>query len=108
MEDVNDLLIFAELARAGSITETARRLRLPKSTISRRLATLEERIGSRLIDRTTRSQALTELGQAYLEYCERLVQDVADVTAFTELGRAQSAWRAAADHGDGHLPVPAQ
>lgn len=85
MEDVNDLLIFAELARAGSITETARRLRLPKSTISRQLATLEERIGSRLIDRTTRSQALTELGQAYLEYCERLVQDVADVTAFTDL-----------------------
>jgi DNA-binding transcriptional LysR family regulator len=84
MEDVNDLLIFAALARAGSITETSRKLGLPKSTISRRLAALEERIGSRLINRTTRSQALTELGQAYLEYCERLAQDVADVTAFTD------------------------
>lgn len=83
MEDVNDLLIFAELARAGSITEASRKLGLPKSTISRRLAKLEERIGSRLINRTTRSHALTELGQAYLEYCERLARDVADVTAFT-------------------------
>jgi DNA-binding transcriptional LysR family regulator len=84
MEDVNDFLIFAELARAGSITGVARTLGLPKSTISRRLANLEKRIGSRLINRTTRSQALTELGQAYLEYCERLAQDVADVTAFTD------------------------
>jgi DNA-binding transcriptional LysR family regulator len=84
MEDINDLLIFAELARAGSITEAARALGLPKSTVSRRLAALEERIGSRLINRTTRSQALTDLGQAYLEYCDRLVQDVADVTAFTD------------------------
>jgi DNA-binding transcriptional LysR family regulator len=84
VEDVNDLLIFAELARAPSLTEAARALGLPKSTISRRLAKLEERIGSRLISRTTRSHALTELGQAYLEYCDRLVQDVADVTAFTD------------------------
>ena len=84
MEDINDLLIFAELARAGSITEAARALGLPKSTISRRLAALEERIGSRLINRTTRSQALTELGRAYLEYCERLARDVAEVAAFTD------------------------
>ena len=88
MEDVNDLLIFAELARAGSITEVARTLGLPKSTISRRLANLEERIGSRLINRTTRSQSLTELGQAYLEYCERLAQEVAEVTAFTDSVRS--------------------
>ena len=108
MEDVNDYLIFAELARAGSITEVARKLGLPKSTISRRLANLEERIGSRLINRTTRSQALTELGQAYLEYCERLAQDVADVTAFTDSVERQSARRAAADHARGILPIPSQ
>src|SRR5258708_30227354 len=84
MEDVNDFLISAEIARAASLIEAARALGLPKSTISRRLAKLEERIGSRLINRTTRSHALTELGQVYLEYCVRLVQDVADVTAFTD------------------------
>ena len=63
MEDVNDLLIFAELARAPNLTEAARALGLPKSTISRRLAKLEERIGSRLISRTTRSHVLTDSGR---------------------------------------------
>src|SRR5205809_7618601 len=101
MEDINDLLIFVGLAREASLTKASRALGLPKSTISRRLANLEERIGSRLINRTTRSQALTELGQAYLEYCERLAQDVADVTAFTDSVRGNP-------HGVLRLTMPVE
>ena len=76
------MLIFAAVARAGSLTRAGRGLDLPKSTVSRRLAALEERLGSRLLVRTTRKLVLTEAGEAFLERCQRLADDVDDALAF--------------------------
>lgn len=64
---LDDLALFSAVAEAGSIVGASRRLRQPKSTVSRRLQVLEERLGVRLIERTTRRLALTDTGQALYE-----------------------------------------
>lgn len=74
--DLNQLLVFVRVVQLGSLSEAARRLELPKSTVSRRLADLEARIGERLVQRTTRKLALTEIGEAYYERCSRIVSDI--------------------------------
>ena len=58
----NDLLIFARVAEAGSFSRAAERLGLPKSTVSRRIAQLEELLGERLMVRSTRRSTFTEFG----------------------------------------------
>ena len=65
--DANDLLLFARIAEAGSFSRAAERVGLPKSTVSRRVALLEGRLGERLLLRTTRRLSLTEFGQALLD-----------------------------------------
>jgi len=75
--DLNDILVFTKVVETRSFTGAAEQLGLPKSTVSRRLAQLEERLGVRLVQRTTRKLALTEIGQAYYERCSRIVSDVA-------------------------------
>jgi DNA-binding transcriptional LysR family regulator len=74
--DLNDILVFTKVVETRSFTGAAEQLGLPKSTVSRRLAQLEERLGVRLVQRTTRKLALTEIGQAYYERCAQIVADV--------------------------------
>ena len=57
--DLNDVLMFTRVVDTGSFTAAARLLALPTSTVSRRVARLEERLGARLLQRTTRSLSLT-------------------------------------------------
>ena len=80
----NDLLIFARVADAGSFSRAAERLRLPKSTVSRRISLLEERLGERLMVRTTRRLRLTEFGERLLEHARRVATEVDDVTSLAE------------------------
>lgn len=75
--DLNDILVFTKVVETRSFTGAAEQLGLPKSTVSRKLAQLEERLGVRLVQRTTRKLALTDIGQAYYERCSRIVSDVA-------------------------------
>lgn len=75
--DLNDIVIFTKVVETRSFTGAADQLGLPKSTVSRKLAQLEERLGVRLVQRTTRKLALTDIGQAYYERCARIVADVA-------------------------------
>ncbi|HEX5064033.1 MAG TPA: LysR family transcriptional regulator [Kofleriaceae bacterium] len=75
--DLNDILAFTKVVETRSFTGAAEALGLPKSTVSRRLAQLEERLGVRLIQRTTRKVSVTEIGEAYYERCARLVADLA-------------------------------
>src|SRR5215468_7027590 len=71
MADLNALAVFAKVVEAGSFSEAARRLRTPISTVSRRVAELEDQLGVRLIERSTRSLRLTELGAEVLEHAIR-------------------------------------
>ncbi|MEZ5798568.1 MAG: LysR family transcriptional regulator [Paracoccaceae bacterium] len=81
MDSLDDMILFAEVAEAGSFTRGGLRLGLPKSTVSQRIAMLESRLGLRLLNRSTRQVTLTTAGQVYLDHCRRL-RDVA--TAATE------------------------
>jgi len=74
--DLNDIVVFTKVVETKSFTGAAEQLGLPKSTVSRRLAQLEERLGVRLVQRTTRKLALTEIGEAYYARCTRIVADV--------------------------------
>ncbi len=75
--DLNDIVVFTKVVETRSFTGAAEQLGLPKSTVSRKLAQLEERLGVRLVQRTTRKLALTDIGQAYYQRCARIVADVA-------------------------------
>src|SRR5262245_53626298 len=75
--DLNDIVVFTKVVETHSFTGAAEQLGLPKSTVSRKLAQLEERLGVRLVQRTTRKLALTEIGEAYYARCSRIVADIA-------------------------------
>jgi DNA-binding transcriptional LysR family regulator len=84
--DLNETLLFAQVVDQGGFREAARALGVPRSTVSRKVADLEERLGSRLLQRTTRQVALTESGNRYYQRiraaldelldAERMVQDL--------------------------------
>jgi DNA-binding transcriptional LysR family regulator len=76
--DLNEMLVFARVVRTGSFTTAAAELRMPKSTVSRKVSELEERLGSRLLQRTTRKLSLTDVGRTYYEYCARIAGEVED------------------------------
>jgi DNA-binding transcriptional LysR family regulator len=82
--DPTDLLVFARVAEFGSFSRAAERLGLPKSTVSRRIAALEARVGERLLVRTTRRQTLTELGAALLEHARQIASEVDAATALRD------------------------
>ncbi len=82
--DPNDLVIFAHVAELGSFSRAADRLGLPKSTVSRRVTTLEQRVGERLLLRTTRRQTLTEFGLELLEHARQVVAEIDAVEALSE------------------------
>lgn len=69
MQDLNDMLYFAEVAERGGFAAAGRALGIPKSRLSRRVAELEARLGVRLLQRTTRQLSLTAVGEAYLRHC---------------------------------------
>ena len=84
--DLNEILIFARVARAGSFTKAARDLELPKSTVSRKVSRLEARLGVRLLHRTTRNLTLTDAGVEYYRSCSRVVADLTNAElAVTQL-----------------------
>jgi len=75
--DLNDIVVFTKVVETKSFTGAAEQLGLPKSTVSRKLAQLEERLGVRLVQRTTRKLALTDIGEAYYQRAARIVADLA-------------------------------
>jgi len=75
MVDLNDLQYFVQVSQAQSFTRAAKRLGVPKSNISRAIRRLENRLGVRLVERTTRKVALTEVGEVYLSRCQRMMEE---------------------------------
>src|ERR1700693_2465506 len=70
MTDLNSLMIFAKVVEAKGFSEAARRLKMPTSTVSRRIADLENQLGVRLLERSTRSLRLTDVGSEVLEHAQ--------------------------------------
>lgn len=73
MQDLNDLFYFAKVVEAGGFAAAGRLLGLPKSRLSRRVAELEARLNVRLLQRTTRKLALTDLGERYYRHCQAML-----------------------------------
>jgi DNA-binding transcriptional LysR family regulator len=73
MRDLNDLQFFAAVVQNRGFSAAARVLGVPKSRISRRITLLEERLGVRLLDRTTRRLGLTEIGQQVFEHARAAI-----------------------------------
>ena len=80
MQDLNDLYFFVQVVDHGGFASAARALGMPRSRLSRRIALLEERLGVRLIQRSTRRFSVTEIGQDYYRHCVAMLVE-ADAAA---------------------------
>ena len=87
--DATDLLLFAKVAEAGSFSRAAERLHLPKSTLSRRITELENRLGERLLQRTTRKLSLSEFGLHILEHAQQISAEVEAATSLAQSRQAE-------------------
>src|SRR5258707_12651410 len=98
MTDLNSLMIFAKVVEAKSFSEAARRLKMPTSTVSRRIADLEQQLGVRLIERSTRSLRLTDVGSEVLEHAQRSaeISEAVDNIASNHLSHVSGTLRLAA------------
>ena len=81
MDDLNDLAYFAHVAEHGGFAAAERATGIPKSKLSRRIAALEATLGVRLIQRTTRRFALTDIGQRTLQHARAMLAEAASVQA---------------------------
>lgn len=76
MGQLEDMQVFARVVETGSITKASEQLNLAKSAISKRLSELENRLGSKLINRTTRKSSLTEAGTLYYQHVKLILEEV--------------------------------
>ena len=91
MDNLTGMAVFARVVDARSFTAAAAALGLSKSAVSKQVARLEDRLGARLLNRTTRRLSLTEVGAAFYERCARILAEVED--AELAVGRLQDAPR---------------
>jgi DNA-binding transcriptional LysR family regulator len=82
MADISDLEIFARVVSAGSLSAAGRELDLSPAVVSKRLRRLEDHLGTRLLQRTTRQIALTEAGQGYFERIVPILAGLDEAEAF--------------------------
>ena len=99
MIDVEALIVFAKVVEAGSFSEASRRMGVPLSTVSRRVADLENTLGARLLERSTRRIRLTEIGAEILEHARRGIELEESVAAIASN-------RAAVARGTIRITVP--
>ena len=76
MIGLDDIAVFVQVVEAGSFSAAARRLAMPKATVSAKVARLEKRLGLSLIQRTTRKLRVTEAGEQYFHHCAEAIREV--------------------------------
>ncbi|RZA05703.1 MAG: LysR family transcriptional regulator [Proteobacteria bacterium] len=81
MRDLNEIWVFAKVAQHQSFSAAAKTLGMPLSTVSRKVADLEERLGLSLLQRTTRRLQLTKAGESYARECADLLQGFEEAEA---------------------------
>jgi len=87
--DLNNYAYFAEVVAHGGFAAAGRALRQPKSKLSRRIAGLEERLGLRLIERSSRRFRVTDTGQAFYERCRAMLAEAEQAEALVMQARAE-------------------
>ena len=81
MENLSAMIVFARVVEARSFSAAARQLGVSKSTVSKHISRLEDRLGARLLNRTTRRLSPTEVGLAFYERCARIAAEVEEAEA---------------------------
>jgi DNA-binding transcriptional LysR family regulator len=81
MDQLSAMRVYVRVVDELSFTAAARALGLPRSSVSRQIAALEEHLGARLLNRSTRTMALTEVGRGYYERCVRILSDLDEAEA---------------------------
>ena len=76
LHDLTDLLFFAAVVEHSGFSAAARSLNLPKSSVSRHVGRLEDRLGVRLLERSTRNVRLTEIGSSYYARCKAILSEL--------------------------------
>ncbi|GLC91304.1 LysR family transcriptional regulator [Cupriavidus sp. TA19] len=89
MHDLNDLYFYVQAVEHGGFAPAGGVLGMPKSRLSRRIAVLEERLGVRLIQRSTRRFSMTEIGRTYYEHCKAMLMEAEAAQEAVELTRAE-------------------
>ncbi|MGH8054736.1 MAG: LysR family transcriptional regulator [Stenotrophomonas sp.] len=89
MQDLNDLYYFAKVVEHGGFAPAGRALGEPKSKLSRRIALLEERLGVRLIQRSTRHFSVTEVGQTFYAHCRAMLVEAEAAAESIEMTRSE-------------------
>src|SRR4051794_12069501 len=82
-----DMLVFVRVTEAGSLSRAARELGFSLTVVSRKLSRLEERLGVRLVNRTTRSLTLTEEGSRFYDRSVRILAEIEDAETEATSGR---------------------
>ncbi len=75
LQDLNDLYFFAAVVEHGGFSSAGRALNIPKSRLSKRIAQLEDRLGVRLLQRTTRRFVVTEVGERFYSHCRAVLEE---------------------------------
>lgn len=88
LDRLTSMAIFVRVADLGSFTAAAAEFGLSTQMVSKHIMALEQRLGSRLLHRTTRKQSLTEIGHLYHERCQVILAEVEAAEALTEQARA--------------------
>jgi len=78
MDRFENLRVFAKVVESGGFAAAATRLGISASMVSQHVKTLEERLGARLLNRTTRRVNLTEIGREYYERCSQILHELAE------------------------------
>ena len=86
MDTLTSMELFVKAVESGSFSATARSMNLTPSAVSKQISRLEDRLGARLFNRTTRQLGPTEEGRAYYERCQQILADIQEAeAAVTEL-----------------------
>lgn len=89
MQDLNDLYYYVQVVEQGSFAGAGRLLGIPKSRLSRRIAQLEENLGVRLIQRSTRRFEVTDIGRTYYEHCKAMLVEAEAAQEVIDQARAE-------------------
>ncbi|WP_395401057.1 LysR substrate-binding domain-containing protein [Pseudoduganella sp. UC29_106] len=89
MHDLNDLYFFHTVVSCNGFAAGARHIGVPKSTLSKRVAQLENRLQVRLLERTTRSMRTTDIGRAFYEHCQAMLAGAEAAEAVAAQSRAE-------------------